>query len=72
MGVESLLAREVLRLSRAVAGETRAECEGLAVCRAVQLLSEMFLEDAINLNILHAGNNPFISKIKCQDLFPMC
>ena len=72
MGVEFLLAREVLRLSRAVARETRAECEALAVCRAVQLLSEMFLQDAINLNILQAGNNPFISKIKCQDLFPMC
>ena len=68
----TMLTLEILEHSRAIAGETREECEGLAVCRAVKSLSQTFLSDSVNLSLLEAGLSPFISKIDCQDLFTMC
>ena len=72
MSVVAMLTLGILEHSRAIAGETRAECEGLAVCRAVKSLSHTFLSDSLNLSLLEAGLSPFISMIDCQDLFPMC
>ena len=67
-----MLSLNILEHSRAIAAQTRAECEGLAVCRAVKAISETFLSDSFNLSLLEAGLTPFISMVSCQDLFTMC
>ena len=67
-----MLTLNILEHSRAIAAQTRAECEGLAVCRAVKAISETFLSDSLNLSLLEAGLTPFISMVSCQDLFTMC
>ena len=72
VSVESVLVSEIFNQSRAVAGESRAECEGLAVCRAVKILSRIFLKDSVNLHLLQSGYTPFMSMIDCQELFPWC
>lgn len=72
LSVLSMLSLEILEHSRAIAGETRGECEGLAVCRAVKAISQTFLSDSLNLSLLEAGLTPFISLLSCQDLFTMC
>ena len=68
----SLLTLAILEHSKDIAGQTRAECEALAVCRAVRAISQTFLSDSINLSLLEAGLTPFISMVSCQDLFTMC
>ena len=72
VNVMTILAREIFSQSQAVAMESRKECEGLAVCKAVKILSKMFLNDAINLQLLQSGYIPFMSWVDCEELFPLC
>ena len=65
---------EVLAQTRKIVSiqARRPECEGYAVCRALKEMTSIFLEDVINLELLEAAENPFISMILCADLFPQC
>ena len=72
VNVMTILAREIFSQSQVVAMESREECEGLAVCKAVKILSKIFLKDAINLQLLQSGSTPFMSRVDCQELFPLC
>jgi hypothetical protein len=42
------------------------------VCLAVKRISEQFLQDAINTELLERGHNPFLSMLSCHQLFPQC
>ena len=72
VNVMTILTREIFIQSQAVATESREECEGLAVCKAVKILSKTFLKDTINLQLLQSGSTPFMSMVDCQELFPLC
>ena len=69
--VEDLVKMEVLEVQKIITGK-REECEGLAVCHAIKQISGTFLKDAINTDLLAAGENPFLSMINCAQLFPHC
>ena len=70
--VEDLVKMEVLDQVQKIITGKREECEGLAVCHAIKQISGTFLKDAINTDLLAAGENPFLSMINCAQLFPHC
>ena len=72
MTVLDLMKMEVLDQAERIILEEREECEGLAVCQAIKQISGTFLKDAINTELLEAGENPFLSMINCAKLFPHC
>lgn len=72
MTVLDLMKMEVLEQAERIIMEQREECEGLAVCQAIKHISGTFLKDAINTELLEAGENPFLSMISCAKLFPHC
>ena len=72
MSVIDLVKMEILEQAERILMEEREECEGLAVCQAIKQISGIFLKDAINTDLLEAGENPFLSMINCVQLFPYC
>ena len=70
--IVDLVKMEVLDQVQKIIMEKREECEGLAVCNAIKQISGTFLKDAINTELLEAGENPFLSMISCAQLFPHC
>jgi len=72
MSVIDLVKMEIVEQAERILMEEREECEGLAVCQAIKQISGIFLKDAINTDILEAGENPFISMMNCVQLFPHC
>jgi len=70
-----LVKLEVFDQVRYLVGEKnrqRDECEGLRVCQAIKRITQLFLRDTINTELLEAGENPFISMTSCPNLFPHC
>ena len=72
MTVLDLMKMEMLEQAERIILEEREECEGIAVCQAIKRISGTFLKDAINTELLEAGENPFLSMINCAQLFPHC